>query len=57
MPLSGHHDPMAETKKNTAATMSARLRPSREAQKPEMAPPMMQPSRALEAVKPCSHGV
>ena len=57
MPLSGRHDPTAEMKKSTAAMTSERLRPKREASRPEIAPPMTQPISALEAVKPCIHDV
>jgi len=57
MPLSGRHEPTAETKKSTAAATSERLRPRREASRPDSAPPMTQPTSALDAVKPCIHGV
>lgn len=57
MPLSGRHEPTAEMKKSTAAMTSERLRPKREASRPEIAPPMTQPISALEAVKPCIHDV
>lgn len=40
-------------KKSVAAMSSERLRPKREASKPEIAPPITQPSRALDAVNPC----
>lgn len=44
-------------KMSTAAMTSERLRPKREASRPEIAPPMTQPISALEAVKPCIHDV
>ncbi len=54
---SGSMEPRAEMKNSRPATMSERLRPSREASSPLRAEPMIQPIRAEADVKPCRASV
>ena len=54
---SGNIEPHAEMKNITPAKISERLRPQLEANTPERAEPMIQPTRALELVKPCQKSV
>ena len=55
--VSGHIEPHAEMKNITPAKMSERLRPQLEAKRPEIAEPMIQPTKALELVNPCQKSV
>ena len=54
---SGVIEPRAEMKKSNPATMSERLRPRFEANRPLRAEPMIQPIRAEAEVKPCRASV
>ena len=55
--VSGHIEPHAEMKNITPAKISERLRPQLEANIPEIAEPMIQPTKALELVNPCQKSV
>src|SRR5690554_1695986 len=50
--VSGKADPRADKKNKKAASIKECLRPKREDNKPEMAPPIIQPISALEVVAP-----